>query len=83
MAVNISCVRHGGGNKASRTYGSDTDPAREEEAWILKAAGEVEDVGGYVGVDGVDGEKADHGGLGGVVDEPVGEQVSPSSRLTE
>lgn len=55
--------------------GSDTDPTREEEAWILKAAGEVEDVGGYVGVDGVDREKADHGGLGGVVDEPSGHQA--------
>lgn len=53
------------------SYGCDANPAGEEEAGVLEAAGEGEDGGGDVGVDGVDSEEADHCSLGSVVDEPM------------
>lgn len=37
----------------------------------MEAAGEGEDGEGEVGIDGVDGEETDDGGLRGVVDEPA------------
>lgn len=48
------------GKEAYSGYGN---PSREEKSWVLRAAGEVEDPGCYVRVDGVDGEEADKSSL--------------------
>ena len=54
-----------------RTYSCQDDPAGEQEARVVEAAGQGEHDGGDVGVEGVDGDEADYGGLGRVVDEPA------------
>lgn len=50
-----------------REGASDGDPGGEQETRVFGAAGEVEDPGGDVGIQGVGGEEADDGCLGGVI----------------
>lgn len=48
----------------------DADPARKQQTRVPEPAAEGEGSEGEVGVDDVDGEESDNGGLGGIVDEP-------------
>lgn len=67
------------GERISGTYAGYADPGWEELARVFAAAGEVEDPGGYVGVDGVYGEEADEGCLRGIMKKPTAWLVGVNS----
>lgn len=63
------------------TYCCNSNPCRQEEARILGSTSEEEDPGCKVAVQGVDGQKSDEGGLGGVVKQPVNIPLARAPQL--